>query len=49
VSPCWYEETEIARFQAANEPAKPLDGLRGAKLNEELVKICKKIKVAVMG
>ena len=49
VSPSWYEETEIARYQAANEPSKPLAGLSGAKLNEELVRICKKIKMVVTG
>jgi hypothetical protein len=48
VSPSWYEETEIAHYQAANEPSKPLDSLSGAKLNEELVQICKKIKLAVI-
>ncbi len=34
-----YSETGIAAFQAANDPAKPLDTLRRARLNAELVHI----------
>ena len=47
VSPSLYEETEIAHYQAVNEPSRSLAGLRGVKLNEELVQICKKIKEAM--
>src|SRR6185369_14453274 len=41
-----YEETEIAKYQAANEPSKPLDSLKGSDLNAELVSIAKKIHAA---
>ena len=41
-----YEETEIARYQAANDPTKPLAGLKGASRDSELKKICVKIKEA---
>ena len=47
VSHCLHDETEIADYQAANNPAKPLDSLSPAKLNQALVSISKKIKEAV--
>ncbi len=47
VSDCLYEETEISAYQAANNPAKPLDSLSVAELNSALVAISKKIKEAV--
>jgi hypothetical protein len=40
------EETEIAAYQAANNPARPLDSLAAAELNRALVDISKKIKEA---
>jgi hypothetical protein len=46
VSASLYEETEIAKYQAANDPSRPLDGLKGADLNKELVSIARKIKAA---
>ena len=46
VSASLYEETDIAKYRPANDPAHPLDGLRGADLNKELVSIAKKIKAA---
>lgn len=46
VSASLYEETEIAKYQAANDPSKPLDSLRGSDLNKELVSIARKIKAA---
>jgi hypothetical protein len=48
VSSSLYTETPIARFQAVNDPSKPLDSYQGkpAKLNAELVKIAQLIKVA---
>ncbi|QLE54960.1 COR domain-containing protein [Nostoc sp. TCL26-01] len=42
-----YEETEIAEYQAAHEPKNPLKKLSESELDEALVNICKKIKVAV--
>jgi predicted DNA-binding transcriptional regulator AlpA len=47
VSFCSYSETEIGEYQAACDPAKPLDGMSTAKRNEALVGICKKIKAAM--
>lgn len=44
VSASMYEETEITRFHAANNPSKPLDTLSQAELIPELVKISKMIK-----
>jgi hypothetical protein len=46
VSASLYKETAIAEYQVANNPAKPLDSLRRADLNRELVKIAEKIKEA---
>lgn len=46
VSASLYEETRIAKYQAANNPARPLDSLKGADLNKELVGIARKIKSA---
>ena len=39
-----YKETEITRYQAVNDPFKPLDSLTHAQLNKELVRIAEKIK-----
>jgi formylglycine-generating enzyme required for sulfatase activity len=46
VSYSLYTETPIAAYQAANDPAKPLDYLSPAEVNAELVKIARKIKEA---
>jgi hypothetical protein len=46
VSASAFTETEINNYQAANDPAKPLDTLTRAKLNRELVRICGLIKAA---
>jgi formylglycine-generating enzyme required for sulfatase activity len=46
VSASLYTETPIAAYQAANDPAKPLDSLSPAQVNAELVKIAQKIKEA---
>jgi internalin A len=47
VSDSMYEETEIADYQAANDPSEPLDSLTEAELNRTLRGICEKIKEAV--
>ena len=47
VSSCMYEETEIAQYQAANDPGKPLDRLDEPTQNAELKAICEKLKDAV--
>lgn len=46
VSAALYDETDIAKYQAANNPSIPLDSLKGSALNKELVSIAKKIKSA---
>ncbi len=42
-----YDETPIADFQAANDPAKPLAGLKPSHQEQVLVEICKRVKEAV--
>jgi TIR domain len=46
VSASAYLETPIRDYQAANDPARPLDSLKPAKLNEELVRICEAVHEA---
>jgi hypothetical protein len=46
VSASLYGRTDIAKYQAANNPARPLDSLRPAALNRELVKIAEMIEAA---
>jgi hypothetical protein len=41
-----YKETEIAHYQAANNPSNPLDSLAAPELNRVLVDVCEKIKAA---
>lgn len=43
---CLYTETEIARYQAVNDPTKPLSSLTGTNRERELVRICLEIKSA---
>lgn len=47
VSHCLYRHTEIAAYQALNNPGQPLDSMRGARLNHEIVRICELISKAV--
>jgi hypothetical protein len=47
VSASAYTETEIKDYQAVIDPTKPLDSLKPAKINEEMVKICERIKEAL--
>jgi hypothetical protein len=46
VSASRYDRTDIVKYQAANNPARPLDSFRSAALNQELVKITKIIEEA---
>jgi len=41
------KDTELSKFQAINNPSKPLEGLKPAKQNRELVNIYKQIKEIV--
>jgi hypothetical protein len=38
-----YEQTDITEYQAANDPAKPLNSLPEAEVDRELVRIAKKL------
>jgi internalin A len=44
VSTSAYEETEIARYQAAHDPSIALDRRGDANWNKDMVAICRKIK-----
>jgi len=46
VSHSMYTETEIADYQAANDPSKPLDSLSSSESNRVLVHICEQIRDA---
>jgi formylglycine-generating enzyme required for sulfatase activity len=48
VSHSLYEVTDIAAYQAANNPATPLDSLSPSVLNGELVKIAQKLREAAL-
>jgi internalin A len=47
VSASQYKETEIEKYLAANDPARPLDRLKASERNEVLVKIGDQIKEAI--
>ena len=49
ISASAYKKTPIADFQAAYDPATPLDSLSAAKQNKALVEICEKIEAAYGG
>ena len=46
ISASAYTKTPIADFQAAHDPATPLDSLSEAQQNKALVEICEKIEAA---
>jgi internalin A len=47
VRPSFYEATPLERYQALNQPNRPLASFRGAALEAELFRICQEIKRAV--
>jgi len=47
VSRCMHQYTDLAEYQALNDPAKPLDSFTSAKVKQEIVRICKHIKRAM--
>lgn len=47
VSRCMYQYTDLAEYQALNDPLRTLDSLTATKLNAEMVRICKQIKKAM--
>jgi predicted transcriptional regulator len=42
-----FEETELGRYQAVNDPSKPLAGMTAASREKEIVRICREIKAVV--
>ncbi|MEJ0074851.1 MAG: TIR domain-containing protein [Alphaproteobacteria bacterium] len=44
VDHCLYEDTELAGFQAANNPTRPLSDLAGNDRDREIVEICRKVR-----
>jgi hypothetical protein len=46
VSASMYKETEIERFQAAHDPARPLESLKGHARKQALLEIAQRIKEA---
>lgn len=44
VSASMYTETEIAKYQALNNPSKPLDSFKPSQVHQELVHMCEHIK-----
>jgi hypothetical protein len=48
VSASMYRATALAGYQAANDPQRPLDSLRPAALNKELVRICEQVALAAV-
>ena len=47
VRACLYTKTEIAKYQAVNDPSKPLARLKPAQVDDELVRICEHIERAM--
>ena len=47
VSASLYTETEIANYQAVNDPSRPLDSFKPSQVHQELVHICEYIKRAM--
>jgi hypothetical protein len=48
VRPSLYEETPIAEFQALNDPSTPLATVEARSLENELVKVCYRLKRALV-
>jgi hypothetical protein len=44
VSPCWFQQTEIAQFQTVNPPSRPLVGMRRAAQEAVFVKVTEAIE-----
>jgi hypothetical protein len=48
ISHCLYDETEIGKYQAANDPSQTLDLLSPGERNRLLVKVCREIKALAL-
>ena len=44
VSRCMFQYTDLTKYQALNDPAKPLEAFVGGKLKDEMYDICKELK-----
>jgi len=44
-----FDETELGRYQAVNDPSKPLATMTAASREKEIVRICREIKAAILG
>jgi hypothetical protein len=42
-----FDETELGRYQAVNDPSRPLANISAASRNKEIVRICREIKEAM--
>jgi len=47
VRACLYTKTDIAKYQAVNDPSKPLARLKSEQVDDELVRICEHIERAI--
>ncbi|MBC8291152.1 MAG: toll/interleukin-1 receptor domain-containing protein, partial [Planctomycetes bacterium] len=45
--PCLYEASPLSKYQAANDPEKPLSGLSKNDRQSELAEVCRQIQVAI--
>lgn len=43
-----FEETELGRYQAVNDPSRPLASISGANREREIVRICREIRAVVL-
>ena len=44
ISACMYMDTEIANYQALNDPSRPLDSFKTSQVHQELMHVCEHIK-----
>lgn len=44
-----FEETELGRYQAVNDPSRPLASISATNREKEIVRICREIKSAALG
>ncbi len=49
VKPSVYADTEIGKYQALNDPSKPLASLEPAELDQQMFEIYQKIKQVIGG
>jgi hypothetical protein len=47
IGPSLFDETDLGRYQAVNDPSRPLASISAASREKEIVRICREIKAAV--